>query len=121
MKYVCLAAACVLFFSCASAPPGDTEQPQRPSAPSDIEIIADTSYKMYQFFISSQDGAVCIFYPTCSQYMIESLRLHGPAGIFAGLDRIMRCNPAQHQSQLYGRTKEGRLIDLPQGNKHEKE
>lgn len=36
----------------------------------------------------------CRFTPTCSCYMIEALREHGPVrGLGLGLWRILRCNP----------------------------
>lgn len=36
----------------------------------------------------------CRFTPTCSQYMIEALQVHGPVkGLGLGLWRIVRCNP----------------------------
>ena len=36
----------------------------------------------------------CRFTPTCSQYMIQAIQVHGPAkGLLLGLWRILRCNP----------------------------
>ena len=36
----------------------------------------------------------CRFYPTCSQYAIDALRLHGPfTGIMISTGRILRCRP----------------------------
>ena len=36
----------------------------------------------------------CKFYPSCSNYMIESLETYGLLkGIFLGIKRILRCNP----------------------------
>jgi putative membrane protein insertion efficiency factor len=36
----------------------------------------------------------CRFSPTCSQYMIEALQVHGPwKGLCLGFWRILRCNP----------------------------
>lgn len=36
----------------------------------------------------------CRFTPTCSQYAIEALRLHGPAkGLWLATRRLMRCHP----------------------------
>ena len=37
---------------------------------------------------------VCRFQPTCSNYAIEALRLHGPfKGFYLAVFRVLRCNP----------------------------
>ncbi|SNX59843.1 hypothetical protein SAMN06296273_1280 [Nitrosomonas ureae] len=50
--------------------------------------------KGYQIVISALLGQSCRFYPTCSNYTIEALELHG---IFRGgwlaIKRISRCHP----------------------------
>ena len=39
-------------------------------------------------------GGQCRFHPTCSEYMIQSVRKYGPmAGAWSGLKRIARCHP----------------------------
>ena len=39
-------------------------------------------------------GHNCRFTPTCSQYMIQAIQVHGPAkGLLLGRRRILRCNP----------------------------
>ena len=39
-------------------------------------------------------GSGCRFAPTCSEYMLQALDLHGPVyGLWLGLKRIARCNP----------------------------
>ncbi|MBO5095591.1 MAG: membrane protein insertion efficiency factor YidD [Bacilli bacterium] len=36
----------------------------------------------------------CRFYPTCSNYMIEALEVHGLfKGLYLGIKRIFRCHP----------------------------
>lgn len=48
----------------------------------------------YQRWISPLLGHNCRFSPTCSQYMIEALQIHGPGkGLLLGLWRILRCSP----------------------------
>lgn len=48
----------------------------------------------YKQFISSQDGDVCTFEPSCSVYMVEALRQEGPVvGFMDGVDRLLRCRP----------------------------
>ena len=48
----------------------------------------------YQKFISPYLGDNCRFYPTCSQYAIEALEVHGVIkGSILAAWRILRCNP----------------------------
>ncbi|MDA0660382.1 MAG: membrane protein insertion efficiency factor YidD [Planctomycetota bacterium] len=50
--------------------------------------------RCYQLFLSPWLGRCCRFQPTCSQYMIESLRKYGAIrGTWQGLRRIARCHP----------------------------
>ncbi len=50
--------------------------------------------RIYQWIISPLLPPVCRFQPTCSHYMIESLKIWGPIkGIYLGIRRIMRCHP----------------------------
>ena len=48
----------------------------------------------YQLLLSPWVGGQCRFTPTCSQYTIDALRLHGAArGSYLGAMRIVRCQP----------------------------
>ena len=48
----------------------------------------------YQKYISPLIGGHCRYYPTCSQYAIEAIRIHGPIkGCWLAFKRILRCNP----------------------------
>ena len=50
--------------------------------------------KAYQYVLSPLLGSNCRYYPTCSSYTIEAIKLHGAGKGFAlGVWRIMRCNP----------------------------
>jgi putative membrane protein insertion efficiency factor len=50
--------------------------------------------KLYQRAISPYLGSCCRFYPSCSEYMIGSIRQNGSLlGVFDGLCRILRCHP----------------------------
>lgn len=50
--------------------------------------------KVYQWVISPLLGQRCRFWPSCSQYAIEALRLHGPIkGGWLALKRLGRCHP----------------------------
>ena len=50
--------------------------------------------RQYQKYISPLLGSNCRYTPTCSQYMIDAIRIHGPLrGLWMGFWRILRCNP----------------------------
>lgn len=50
--------------------------------------------RLYQRFISPLLGANCRFYPSCSQYAIEALEIHGVIrGTAYAIWRILRCQP----------------------------
>jgi putative membrane protein insertion efficiency factor len=50
--------------------------------------------KIYQYLISPIFPAACRFKPTCSSYMIESIKVWGPGkGLFLGIKRILSCHP----------------------------
>ena len=48
----------------------------------------------YQVALSPVMGGACRFEPSCSNYMIEALNVHGAVkGTLLGLWRILRCHP----------------------------
>ena len=48
----------------------------------------------YQVALSPMFGDCCRFTPSCSNYMIEALQVHGALkGTLLGLWRILRCHP----------------------------
>jgi len=50
--------------------------------------------RLYQKYLSPLLGNNCRYTPTCSEYMIEAIRIHGPLkGLWLGFCRILRCNP----------------------------
>ena len=50
--------------------------------------------KFYQYFISPLLGSRCRYLPTCSEYYIDSLRVHGLIkGSIMGIKRIFSCHP----------------------------
>ena len=50
--------------------------------------------RFYQRQISPCFPPCCRFTPTCSQYALEAIQVHGAAkGVFLALKRILRCNP----------------------------
>ncbi len=50
--------------------------------------------KAYKLLISPLLPSACRFSPTCSEYMLEAVKLHGVArGLWLGLKRLGRCHP----------------------------
>ncbi len=51
--------------------------------------------KSYQLTMSPRfSHGACRYTPTCSQYTLEAIEIHGPVkGAWLGFKRIMRCNP----------------------------
>ena len=50
--------------------------------------------RIYQWLISPLLPKTCRYHPTCSEYAIESLRVHGPLlGLLLGTKRILSCHP----------------------------
>lgn len=50
--------------------------------------------KFYQKVLSPLFPGVCRYRPTCSQYMIEAIKIHGIIkGLYLGTKRILRCHP----------------------------
>lgn len=49
--------------------------------------------RFYQRHISPLFGARCRYYPTCSQYALEAIEIHGLLkGSFLAVRRLLRCN-----------------------------
>lgn len=50
--------------------------------------------RFYQLCISPMLPASCRYTPTCSQYTIEAISVHGPfKGLWLAFKRILRCHP----------------------------
>jgi putative membrane protein insertion efficiency factor len=50
--------------------------------------------RVYQVVISPLLGPRCRFYPSCSSYALQALRVHGPLrGVALAGWRLLRCNP----------------------------
>lgn len=50
--------------------------------------------RVYQKTLKHAFGPCCRFEPSCSNYMLEAIRVHGVGyGVFLGLRRILRCHP----------------------------
>ena len=50
--------------------------------------------RAYQLLVSPVLPRSCRFHPTCSEYTLTAIRMHGPLrGILLGIRRLMRCHP----------------------------
>ncbi len=50
--------------------------------------------RAYKLLVSPWLGGCCRFTPSCSDYMAEAVRAHGPTrGVWLGLRRLARCRP----------------------------
>ena len=59
-----------------------------------ISLLLLSLIKLYKILISPFLSPSCRFLPSCSSYMAEAIKLHGPIkGVILGTKRIIRCNP----------------------------
>ena len=50
--------------------------------------------RIYKRWISPLLPSACRFHPTCSEYMMQAVEIHGPArGVWMGLCRLAKCHP----------------------------
>jgi putative membrane protein insertion efficiency factor len=61
--------------------------------PASIKIFS-FFIKLYQTVISPYIGPRCRYLPTCSDYALEALQVHGiTRGLYYTMHRLLRCNP----------------------------
>jgi uncharacterized protein len=59
-----------------------------------MRLVLRTLIRAYQLLVSPLLGPRCRFHPSCSQYALEALELHGALrGTLLGLRRLSRCHP----------------------------
>lgn len=59
-----------------------------------VSTLISLPIHFYRHAISPLFPATCRYTPTCSQYALEALRIHGPIkGLWLSIKRISRCNP----------------------------
>lgn len=57
--------------------------------------------RFYRKNISPFRPPCCRFIPTCSQYALEAIELHGALrGGFLALRRLLKCHPFHHQETV---------------------
>lgn len=70
-------------------------------------------FRFYKNYISTQDGPVCNFTPSCSEYAKDVIKKKGVfLGMFYAADRLCRCHP-YNLSQYYYNKPLDRAIDNP--------
>ena len=83
------------------ANPITTQKPQEvirfnPQETSELKLAATGLIRLYQKFISSQDGPTCSFQPTCSRFGMGCIQEYGMVrGLLLTADRLLRCNGSQ--------------------------
>lgn len=89
------------------SPPGS---PGGTSSPSPLTWPVTAAISLYQKVLSPQQGRVCAFQPTCSNFAQESLRKYGLLqGTLMTSDRLARCHRCA--TGHYSLTKSGRAHD----------
>lgn len=74
--------------------PNRVTKSDRLTKPSLLAFVLLGLVHFYRYAISPLLAPRCRFYPTCSHYALEAIRLHGALkGGWLALKRIIRCNP----------------------------
>ena len=72
---------------------GKTYHDQLTNNKNEIDILFSSMFFFYKTILSSQDQNVCSFYPSCSEYGIQSIKKKGfIVGGIMTFDRLSRCN-----------------------------
>jgi putative membrane protein insertion efficiency factor len=59
-----------------------------------VKAILAVLIRIYQYSISPLLGPRCRFHPSCSDYALEAIEVHGVwRGGYLALRRLMRCHP----------------------------
>ncbi|MBD5195452.1 MAG: membrane protein insertion efficiency factor YidD [Bacteroidales bacterium] len=59
-----------------------------------LSILFIALIKFYQYSISPLLPSTCRYTPTCSQFALEAIKIHGPfKGFLLACRRICRCHP----------------------------
>ena len=96
--------------------PITTPKPQEivhfnPQEVSELKLAATGLIRLYQKFISSQDGPACNFVPSCSRFGMACIQEFGMVqGLLLTADRLLRCNGSQSRHH-YKDGVSGKFID----------
>jgi uncharacterized protein len=59
-----------------------------------VQRILSALVRLYQIVFRPILPPLCRFHPSCSDYALEALRVHGPArGSWLAVKRVCRCHP----------------------------
>jgi putative membrane protein insertion efficiency factor len=59
-----------------------------------LSFLLSLPVYFYKYAISPLLRPACRHVPSCSQYMLDALKIHGPfTGLILGTNRILRCRP----------------------------
>ncbi len=59
-----------------------------------LALVLAAPIHLYRRMVSPLLPSACRFYPSCSTYAIEALRVHGPLrGLWLTVRRLLRCQP----------------------------
>ena len=75
---------------------------------SELKLAAAALIRLYQKFISSQDGPACNFVPSCSRFGMGCIQEFGMLrGLLLTSDRLLRCRSVQsrhyHRHEITGK------------------
>lgn len=60
-------------------------------------LVLIGAIRLYQLIISPMLGPRCKYYPSCSAYGLEAVKVHGAGrGSLLAAWRVLRCNPWSH-------------------------
>lgn len=73
---------------------GQAARPEAAARPSPVALVLTWLITAYRTVISPLLGPRCRFYPSCSAYALEAIRVHGAArGSWLATRRLSRCHP----------------------------
>ena len=79
-----------------TTPPPEEVVRFNPQEASELKLVATGFIRLYQKFISSQDGPSCQFLPSCSRFCMACIQEYGfVRGVLLAADRLLRCNGSQ--------------------------
>lgn len=80
-----------------------------------VDFVVTSGISLYWFFISDLDGANCPYEPSCSSFLVQSIKKTNPlTGTILFFDRFTRDMNLFDRDVNYPITKRGQLYDPPE-------